>query len=65
MLNEISGKNTLENEQKKLLDDNNHYLIRGNNLRDENVDLGTQNSKYRQNLSVVRELKLMGLGLLS
>ncbi len=63
MLNQISNKNSHENEQKCLLDDINHYLTRRDNLRDENVDLGTQNSKNRQILSVDRELKLMGFGL--
>ncbi len=32
-------------------------------MRDENFDLGTQNSKNRQILAVVSELKLMGFGL--
>jgi hypothetical protein len=63
LLNQMSDKNTLENEQKYLLDEINHYLIRRDNLRDENADLWTQNSKNRQILDVVKELKLMGFGL--
>jgi hypothetical protein len=63
LLNQISDKNSLENEQKYLLDEINHYLIRRDNLRDENADLRTQNSKNRQILDVVGELKLMGFGL--
>jgi hypothetical protein len=63
LLNEISDKNTLENEQKNLLDDIPHYLIMRDKLRDENADLRTQNSENRQTLSVVKELKLKGFGL--
>ncbi len=63
LLNQISEKNSLENERKNLVDEINLYLIRRDNLRDENADLRTQNSKNRQILSVVSELKLMGFGL--
>ena len=63
LLNQISNKNTLENEQKSLLDDFNHYLTRRDNLIDENANLRTQNSENRQILSIIRELKLMGFGL--
>ena len=63
LLNHISNKNSLEKEQKCLLDEINHYLIRRDNLRDENADLRTQNSMNGQILSVVGELKLMGFGL--
>lgn len=63
LLSQISEKNSLENEQKNLVDEINLYLIRRDNLRDGNADLWTQNSKNRQILSVVSELKLMGFGL--